>query len=109
MNGYSVKLHLIALHKYLEHKGYILLDALCARSYDYVAVDANGKLNFIYADIDGYIPPPAQLEKEVSDWFSENPSYKMPYQYEVYIVTLTGNEKAKIKLVKYYQTNPIFL
>lgn len=102
MNGYSVKLHLIALHKYLEHKGYVVLDALCARSYDYVAIDAEGILNFIYMDMDEYIPPFTQLQKEVEDWFSENPAYRMPYRYQIYIVTLKGNGKAKIKQVEYY-------
>lgn len=100
MNGYSVKLHLIALHKYLEHQGYIILDALCARSYDYVAIDSTGYLNFIYTDIDGHIPDGALIEKEVGDWFTENPAYKMPYQYEIYVVSLSDSKHAKIKRIK---------
>lgn len=100
MGGYNTKLQLLALHSYIErHDGGIVLDACCARSFDFVAVNPQGELDFIYLDTDNFIPPEYQFLIEIEKWFRENPAFKLPYRYKVYTVALTAENKAIINSV----------
>lgn len=99
----ATKTKLYVAHEWIERaKKWIIIDAMSAKTFDFVAIGSDEYLHFIYVCVNEYLPPWNIVDNEIWKWKADHVAGygTLPSKYEVMNIALTGENKAKVKLVE---------